>query len=264
MKTLQSITNKAIALGVVALLFSCSDPNKPQIVEEYNPDGTIKSQTPMVKGLRNGMVKTYDERGRLEATADYVDDLREGKVCQYNPANGKLTAMATYKKDVQEGPSTLHYTSGAIYREMLYREGRLDSIVKTYYPSGKLQAENKFKMGQASINLKEYDEKGNIITDYPQIVLKTEDMRASRGMYRLKFSLSDGNKKAEFYSTELIDGEYLSEKAQKLDGKDGVGFYTYNLPRGTAFSEKYVVYVKYRTDLGNTKVDKKVFSINIR
>jgi hypothetical protein len=245
------------------ILWSCN-PNKPKVVEEFNPDGTIKSQTTLVNGMKNGISKTYDEQGRLKSTAEYVNDRKEGWLYNYNPLNGKITAKAFYKNDQQNGTVNLYYTNGEIYREMKYVNGRLDSVVKTYYPGNKLQAENLFSMGQASINLKEYDLKGNLITKYPTIQAREEDMRSTKGKFRVRLSLSNDCDKVDYYLNAVGSDGFINEKAQSIPSKDGIGFLDYNLPRGASFSASLDLVAKYKTELGNTKILQKKYKLNIR
>jgi hypothetical protein len=252
----------ALICLVTLILISCN-PNKPKVVEEYYPDGTIKSQTTLVNGLRNGTSKTFDERGRLQSTAEYVNDVKEGWLYNYNPLNGKVTAKAFYKNDKQNGIVNLYYTNGEIYREMKYVDGRLDSVVKTYYGKKILQAENVFKMGQPSVNLKEYDEKGKLITDYPSIIVKEEDMRRTKGKYRLKISLSDKCSKVDYYLNAISDEGFLDQKAAQIDSKDGIGFQDYNLPSGASYKTKVQIVAKYKTELGNTKILIRSYTLKI-
>lgn len=122
-----------ISLVFITIWISCRHKNE-DIVTEYYPDGSLKSEIQVKNGMRNGITKNYDERGRLVSTAELVDDKYEGWMINYNSKNNKVTARALYKNDLQNGPATLYYSDGQLYREMTYVNGRVDSIVKTYWP----------------------------------------------------------------------------------------------------------------------------------
>ena len=254
---------RTISFLALICMYACN-PNKSQVIEEYYTNGVIKSQTTFINNIQEGPAKTFDDHGRLQSLAEYKNGVKEGWLYNYNPLNGKMTAKAFYKNDKQNGTVNLYYTDGQIYREMIYVDGRLDSVVKTYYPGKKLQAENTFKMGQPSINLKEYDKKGKLITQYPTIVVKEQDMRQTKGKYRLVLSLSEQLDRVDFYLNAITKDGFLDDKISPVVGSEGKAFQDYNIPRGTRYSSKIQIVAKYHTELGNTKIIVRNFQLNIR
>jgi antitoxin component YwqK of YwqJK toxin-antitoxin module len=174
--------------AVLTLLIFMSCANRVKVVEEFYPNGIIKSETEVVNGLRNGISKTYDELGRLTSTAEFVNDIYEGWMTTYNPKNGKVAAKAMYKNDKQNGPVTLYYAEGQLYREEYYKDGRVDSIVKTFWPDGKLQAEVYFDKGSPALGLKEYDQKGNLIV-HPTIEIEEINQLKTYNTFKLKINI---------------------------------------------------------------------------
>jgi hypothetical protein len=250
-----------ISLAVMTVWISCGHKND-DIVYEYYPDGTLKSEIQVKDGMRNGMTRNYDERGRLVSTAELADDKYEGWMINYNSKNNKVTARALYKNDQQNGPATLYYSDGQLYREMTYVEGRVDSIVKTYWPGGKLQAEVFFNKGEPAIGLKEYDKNG-IPVKHPTIAVKEVDQLSLFNKIELKISLSDKTREVEFYKGELKEGKYLYAKTPEIFSRDGVASLYYTVPKGRAVRERISIISRSRTEYGNTLVLHRVYNLSV-
>lgn len=254
---------KTSTLFIVSVLFlilgSCKDEN---IVQETYPNGTIKMIAEVKDGMRNGLTKNFDENGRLVSTAELKNDIHEGWMINYNPVNHKITAKAFFKNNKQNGPVTLYYTDGQLYRESYYKDGLVDSIVKTYWPGGKLQAENYFRLGEASVGLKEYDKMGNLIKQ-PQIIIREINQAALLNTVKLAISLSQGSKKADFYSGELKDGKYFDADLQKMYNNNGVVTQQYYVAKRTSLIKKVSVVTKSRTELGNTLILHKYYNLAV-
>jgi antitoxin component YwqK of YwqJK toxin-antitoxin module len=250
-----------VALGIMALLISCRHKND-DFIYEYYPDGTLKSEIQVRNGLRNGITKNYDERGRLASTAELADDKYEGWMINYNPKNNKVTAKALYKNDQQNGPATLYYSDGQLYREMTYVDGRVDSIVKTYWPGDKLQAEVYFEMGQPAVGLKEFDKNGTPVKQ-PAIMVKEVDLLSLFNKIELKIFLSDNTKEVEFYKGELKEGKYLYAKTPVIYSRDGIATLYYTVPKGRAIRDKISIISRSRTENGNTLVLQRVYNLSV-
>jgi len=247
-------------LILTTLSQSCT--NRPKVFNEYYPDGIIKKETEMKDGLPNGMIRTYDERGRLKSTATVVNGLYEGWMTTYNPANNKITAKAFYKNDQQNGPVTLYYNTGELYREETYTDGRVDGLVKTYWANGNLQAEVGFKMGMPAIGLKEYDQEGNPITQ-PFLVIEELNQLSYSNTFKLKVYLSDRRAEVDFYEGELINDTYLSPNAVKIRDAKGVALLQYNVLKNHKMVKRVAISARTRTKNGNTLLLHKVYNLNI-
>lgn len=215
-------------------------------IEEFYPDGTIKSEISVKNGMRNGLTKYYDEKGRLLSTAEYVNDKRQGWVINYNTKNKKITIKAFYKNDLQNGQVIQYYQEGMLFRESNYVNGRVDGIIKTYWPDGKIKAENTFKMGMPAIGLKEYDKAGKLITDVPKIVINRIPNEENAYM----INLSDKSDDVEFYLDELEDGKYFNPKSRRLRVDNGIAR-VYN-PK--LINNKLVIIARVKTKYANTLI----------
>jgi len=249
-----------VIICLTVFILSCSDRTK--VLNEYYPDGIIKKETEMKDGIPNGTLKTYDERGRLKSTATVVNGLYEGWMITYNPLNNKITAKAFYKNDQQNGPVTLYYATGELYREETYVDGRVNGIVKTYWADGTQQAEVEFKMGMPGIGLKEWDQQGMPISQ-PGLVLEEIDQLARMNTFKLRIYLSKKDQDADFYLGELKDGQFLVRESVKIKTVDGVATLQYNLQKKHRISKRLAISVKTRTPLGNTLLLHRIYQLDI-
>jgi len=240
-----------IVLITGLFFFSCRFDQNNGIVEEYYPDGTIKSQITLKNGLRDGISKNFDERGRLLSTADYIDDKREGWVMNYNPQNGKLVIKAQYKNDIQDGPVTQYYREGTLFRESVYVQGRVDGMIKTFWPDGKIKAENIFKMGKPGIGLKEFDKSGKILIQ-PSIIIQ----RLVSGKRIIKICISDGSSDVDFYLDKLEEDKYFNPQSYKLAVENGCTVLDNPNTNGT---NQIIILAKVKTDYGNTLILQKYY-----
>ncbi len=247
----------------VALVFvSCQLNKNNGVVEEYYADGTIKSEITLKNGLRNGLTKYYNEKGRLLSTAEYLNDNREGWVINYNTENGKIANKAFYKKDIQEGQVFQYYNEGMLFRESTYVKGRVDGVIKTYWPDGKIKAENIFKMGKPAIGLKEYDKTGKLIKQ-PVIIVEEINQAALLNKVILKFSLSDKNQDVDFYLQDLEDDKYFNPYTYKLRNDDGISSIEYPVFRGNKLLKHVSIIAKVKTNYGNTLILQRYYNLNI-
>jgi hypothetical protein len=248
---------------VIFYFGSCINDKKSGVVEEYYPDGCIKSQVTIKNGLRNGITKNYDNRGRLISTAEYVNDKYEGWLFNYNPENGKIAIKAHYKNDEQDGQVLQYYREGMLFRESFYLKGRLDGAIKTFWPNGKLKAENTFKMGQPAIGLKEYNENGEVIKQ-PVIVVQVINKAALLNRVTIKIYLSDGNKNVEFYRADPEEGKFLNPDFLKYWTENGVATVEYQVNRGHSLIEKLKIIAKTKTSYNNTLVLYRTYNLAIK
>jgi hypothetical protein len=262
---MKKICNLIFIAFIICFICSCNlgkDPNNG-VIEEFYPNGSIKSETPLKNGLRNGLVKNYSEAGHLLSTAEYVNDLRNGWVINYSTENGKPMFKAMYKDDVQHGQLFQYYQEGMLFRESNYVNGRVDGLVKTYWPNGNVKAENFFKMGKPSIGLKEFDKDGNSITNQPYIIVEEVNQIDVMGRVLIRIYLSEKADETEFYLDDDFDGKYLSNDAYKLRIIDDVASAEYPVPKGTTYKKNLIIVAKFRTKLGNTMLMKKNYMLSL-
>lgn len=242
------------------LLVSCkhgNDPNNGEQTESY-ADGTIKSICTLKNGLREGIVRNFSQNGKLYSTAEYKNDLREGWLINYNEENGKPVVKFFFKRDTQNGPAFHYYDQGQLFRESNYVKGRVDGVIKTFWPSGKLKAETVFKMGKPGIGLIEYEKDGKTIIKQPIILVK-EINQVNKII--LKISISDGTNDAQVYvdDVDLEEGKFFKPYTRSLQNEDGVASMEYH--KGSSLKKRVHIVAKIKTKYGNTLILQKDYNL---
>jgi len=70
------------------------------IAKTYYENGVLRVEDPYVDGERDGIVKFYDENGKLESTHEYKNSKKEGKHVYYY-SDGTEMDVEYYHDDVQ-------------------------------------------------------------------------------------------------------------------------------------------------------------------
>jgi antitoxin component YwqK of YwqJK toxin-antitoxin module len=135
------------------------------VQELYNPNGSIKSLTPIKDGKIEGVLKQFDDEGKLLTEESYHNNLKNGWQINYNPPTGKIKFKAMFRNDTMQGPMIQYYLEGQLWRESNYINGHLEGIVKTYWPNGKIKMETPFEHGKKIPGEKKYDEQGNLLKE---------------------------------------------------------------------------------------------------
>ena len=160
-------------------------PDKNGLMKEFYPDGTLKSFTPVVNGLRNGEYNSFYESTKLKLKATFIDDKMYGTATEYyesgalkNTAemsnnlingsrkfyseNGMLKAEEIYQNNVLLKQRT-YYENGYIYQDICVRDYKRHGSYKVYYPDGKLKISRYYSYGKKDGQEIIWDQYGNQI-----------------------------------------------------------------------------------------------------
>ncbi len=107
---------------------------------EYHPNALVKSITPYVEGKIEGLRTEFSTTGQLEKSQEFHNDQLHG----------------IYKE----------WRYSATKEERLYKNGKLEGVVKIYYDNGKIMEEGLYKNGTRDGVSKWYDQEGNVTIEY--------------------------------------------------------------------------------------------------
>ena len=155
----------AILLPLLILVTSCR-----HTVKEYYPDGELRSaieykgkvqdglavyydskgvktlELTMVKGKKEGRLRTFFFNGNLQTEEFYANDLLNGKQTTYNSDGLKLTEIE-YKNGVMNGPCQEWHERDVLKSVGQYADGLWDGHWEYYDIRGFLIAEGDFVRG---------------------------------------------------------------------------------------------------------------------
>jgi uncharacterized protein len=151
----------------------------------YDEQGNITKTIEYANDKRNGLYIVYKLTGDsvknnvIISRELYLDDIKQG-ISYYYYDTGKLHMQVNYQDSRKHGEGFEFDENGMIITEYAYRNditisktsinrmdrtGARSGTWKTFYESGKLKSEAYYKAGKLNGYLKEYDEKGKLISN---------------------------------------------------------------------------------------------------
>jgi hypothetical protein len=211
---------------------------------------------------KNGVVKSYYPDGAIKSEITFKDGKQHGKAKQYYN-DGTLAREIDYANNIIHGWAKRYWETGKLYQETPYDSGKIHGVQKRYNGAGKLTAVATYSQGFDCMGLKEYLVDGSLKTEYPKIVLKTEDRLLSEASYYIRVSMSEKVKKVEYYMGNLTAG-CMHDRLDPLmpDGKAKARIQFSILP-GEIIMENINIIAKVETLAGNTYITQKPFNVAI-
>jgi uncharacterized protein len=178
----------------------------------YSEKGKLQKAFNYRYGKKNGYVITFDTAGKIVSKDNYTDDIRTGNSYTYYNS-GKTHFIIPYVKGKPDGEAKefsedsvligiTSYKAGFIDRfEKLNRvdeSGKKQGKFKEFFPDGSVKKESTYRDGTLDGYVKEYDQKGNIVTTEKfNAGKKIENPKELRGIQFYKEYYPDGKIKFE-------------------------------------------------------------------
>ncbi|MEM9855929.1 MAG: hypothetical protein AAF843_01155 [Bacteroidota bacterium] len=112
----------------------------------YHNNELVKSVTTYLRGVKQGVSVTIDDRGQLLTKAYYNNGQYDGEYLAYKRT--KVVERRFYNKGKLEGTLKKYYDSGNIMEESIYQNGKLNGIAKWYDQEGNVTLEYEYQDGQ--------------------------------------------------------------------------------------------------------------------
>jgi len=93
----------------------------------FEKDGSLYMKTEMCSGEKNGIMEYYAD-GKLIYSAEYKNDLKNGKTAGYKQDGGYFEIL--YNKNKMNGPAKYFAKTGILEKELYYAD---DCIIKAVY-----------------------------------------------------------------------------------------------------------------------------------
>lgn len=262
-----------ISLLGCLILVSCNSQKQPagneskdpnvRVVQEFHPNGRLKSSTEAIGNLRHGVSKTYRSDGTLENEIHYVRNRKDGIARNYYPDGFTIKNEIPYVDGFKHGSSKWFYQNGQMYRETPYVNNKISGTRRYWYESGVLMAELPYKDSQPGLGLKEYNQEGELKDQKVRIEVREDDRTSMDNYFILELRLSDGNKDVEFFTGELTDGIYLNEQLGRVLTENGTGMVRIHIPRGSFRMETLNLLAVAKTRLGHTLILQRAYHLAV-
>jgi hypothetical protein len=212
-------------------------------------NGETEADTSTVADTGFTGIKQYFSKNFLSYEAEFKNGVRQGLMKTYYPS-GKLRQTFWYENGLREDTAIWFHEDGAIFRKTAFRRDSMNGMQIQYYKSGKVRAKLEYVDGLRKPYLEEFKEDGRKITDYPAVVIKTNDELSVNGTYKINLELNKKDIKVTFYRGDYIDGLFVPKKLTKVNTTETTGQIV--LVKGAADGPDYVgVIAEINTSMGN-------------
>ena len=114
--------------------------------EEYYSNGQKKIEINFKKKEKNGLLRGWDDLGKIEREEFYNDDLRNG-LCVYWFSNGQKKEEAIFKNGKKNGLFSGWYRNGNKRCEINYKNDNKDGLSIYWYKNGNKKVEENWSLG---------------------------------------------------------------------------------------------------------------------
>ncbi len=128
----------------------------------YFPNGRTKQITHYRKGMLNGPVTKFSQRGIPLYQIFYKNNKKHGIYREYFP-DGKPKEFSKYKNGIKDGPENKYSPNGKRISMGKYTNGKKNGLWKYKYENGRLKAKGYFKDDKKVSKWKYYDRENKII-----------------------------------------------------------------------------------------------------
>jgi len=209
-------------------------------VSKYS-NGKTKAEVPYKDGKRNGMSRSFDNKGNIALELPYVNDKREGRSKKYYEGGKQVFQTTEYKDDKIHGMQVKYRLNGAVMSEARFENG---------FPCN---------------GLKQYLTDNTLKQKYPQIVIKPIDMIESTGTYVLEISMSEKVREVKYYTGKLSPTGCLTDNLYFVffDQARRTGVLKYDLQPGGFIMEELNIIAAVETLQGNTYITQRKYNLAI-
>ncbi|NLA47915.1 MAG: hypothetical protein GX876_00470 [Bacteroidales bacterium] len=165
-------------------------------------------------------IKQYTSGNRIIREVSFKNGVRHGLTKTFYPG-GQVYQTFWYDNGLRQDSGRYYYVEGQLFRTTPYRNDTMNGIQKQYYRTGQLKARIGYDMGMRTPFLEEYNHRGLLIREYPEIVAAISDEYRTRGLYRITLELSDRDNRVKFNIGEFTDGRFDTAYIKPVNTTDG-------------------------------------------
>jgi len=194
-------------------------------VKNYIRNDVKVKEVTYKNGVKEGMTRTFYQGGVVEQDIPYVGDKKNGLAKWYYP-DSKLFRVTPYVNDTISGTQI------------------------QYYKNGNVKAKMEFVDGKRKPGLEEYNMDGSMVTGYPEVTYRVNDLYREKGMYKLFIEMSDMAENVRYYRGDLVGGLVDLDSARLLLQTATTGYLDLK-KSGEHQADSVVVIASYLTRFGN-------------
>jgi antitoxin component YwqK of YwqJK toxin-antitoxin module len=200
------------------------------IVKSYNESGKVVTAAAYKNGKKDGISTRYVHRGdeTLKIEYSYKNGKLDGFIRQYD-RDGELSSETPYKDGFAEGVARLYY-KGKLAGECIYVKGKMHGLAKEYYGSGAISSEGFVKNGEMDGLRKSYYESGAIRAEifYKNGLEEGMDKKYNKDEtlnheINMKGGKKEGTAKYYYKNGKILEVQYKDDTAESAFCVDNNG-----------------------------------------
>ncbi|MEI8225671.1 MAG: hypothetical protein WCG82_07055 [Bacteroidota bacterium] len=168
-------------------------------IKQYMSGQVLVKEVTFKNGVREGLMKSFYQDGRVRQTFWYKNGLREDSAKWY-------------------------YLEGQVFRSTPYNNDTIDGTQKQYYRNGRVKAKLSYIKGFRTPFLEEFTPDGKLVGGYPELVVKIQDDYRTKGVYIVSLELSDKSTNVKYYRGDFSNGVFDTVQCKKINKIKGVGY----------------------------------------
>ena len=232
-------------IPVILLFVSISCGQKPNTQNDVEPIDTISVPDTGYTGI-----KQYYSNKKIAGETTFKNGVRQG-ISKTFYEGGQIRQTFWYENGIREDSAKWYYTEGQVFRSTPYKRDTIHGIQVQYFRKGPVKAKIGFEKGLRTFFFEEYTPNGQLIKNYPDVIISAKDNYNSNGSYNISLELSDKSKKVKYFRGDFSTGVYDTTKVSPIRIVNGIGNLT--LKKTSAQTKPYVeIVATILTDYGNS------------
>lgn len=194
-------------------------------------------------------VKNYIRNDVKVKEVTYKNGVREGMTRTFYKG-GVVEQDIPYEGDQKNGLAKWYYADGKLFRVTPYVNDTISGTQIQYYKNGNVKAKMEFVDGKRKPGLEEYNMDGSMVTGYPDVTYRVNDLYRADGVYKLFIEMSDLAENVKYYRGDLTDGLVDLDSVKELLQTATTGYLDLKKTQGHQ-ADSAVVIASYLTRFGN-------------
>jgi len=205
----------SIILTLIFLISGCSGKGSAKKGSADNADTTTVADTGFT-GIKKYMSQSY-----LIKEVTFKNGVRQGLMKTFYE-NGKVRQTFWYENGLREDSSRWYYMEGQLFRTTPYKRDTADGIQIQYFRNGRKKAKIGYSKGFRTGFLEEYNADGKLVGAYPELIITTKDEYSSKGVYSITLSLSDKSEKVRYYKGDMSEEVFDTVQCKRISSANGI------------------------------------------
>jgi len=153
----------------------------------------------------------------------FKNGIREGLMKSFYQS-GKVRQTFWYHNGLREDSARWLYEQGEVFRTTPYKNDTVDGIQKQFYRNGKIKAKLGYSKGFRTTYLEEFTPEGKLVEGYPELKVGIQDQYKEKGVYRITLEMSNKSTYVKFYRGEFTNGAFDSTRCKRIEAVKGVAY----------------------------------------